>query len=242
MSIRNYEEPTWSGGMFAAEAPANARVAFIRRTYANVLGAVVAFVLICAAILQTPLAETLTRFMFGGRFQGLMVFGAFMAATWAAQAMAANRSSVGLQYAGLALYTVAEALLFTPILLYAQTRFHSSDIIFQAGALTLGIFGTLSAVVMLTRQDFSFLRNILWLGGLAALGIMVIAMFGGLSLGTWFSAAMIVLMCGYILYETSNVLHHYQTDQHVAAALALFSSIATLFWYVLRLMMNSRND
>jgi FtsH-binding integral membrane protein len=53
----------------------------------------------------------------------------------------------------------------------------------------------------------------------------------------WFSAAMIVLACGYILYDTSNVLHHYRTDQYVAAAVALFASVALLFWYVLRIMM-----
>lgn len=56
------------------------------------------------------------------------------------------------------------------------------------------------------------------------------------SLGIWFCGAMIVLMCGYILYDTSNVLHHLRTDQHVSAALELFASLATLFWYVLRLM------
>jgi FtsH-binding integral membrane protein len=33
-------------------------------------------------------------------------------------------------------------------------------------------------------------------------------------------------------------LHHYRTDQYVAAALALFASVALLFWYVLQLFMN----
>ena len=49
--------------------------------------------------------------------------------------------------------------------------------------------------------------------------------------------AMIGFACGYILYDTSNILHHYRTDQHVAASLALFASVALLFWYVLRLLM-----
>ena len=52
-----------------------------------------------------------------------------------------------------------------------------------------------------------------------------------------FSAAMIVFACGWILYDTSNVLHHYRIGQHVAASLALFASVALLFWYVLRLVM-----
>ena len=47
---------------------------------------------------------------------------------------------------------------------------------------------------------------------------------------------------GYILYDTSNVLHHYRTDQHVAASLALFASLATLFWYMIRLLMILNDD
>ena len=48
---------------------------------------------------------------------------------------------------------------------------------------------------------------------------------------------MIALACGFILYDTSNVLHHYRIGQHVAASLALFASVALLFWYVLQLLM-----
>jgi hypothetical protein len=35
---------------------------------------------------------------------------------------------------------------------------------------------------------------------------------------------------------------HYRTDQHVAAALALFSSVALLFYYVLLALMGSRRS
>jgi FtsH-binding integral membrane protein len=52
---------------------------------------------------------------------------------------------------------------------------------------------------------------------------------------------LIVLACGYILYDTSNVLHHYRIGQHVAASLALFASVALLFWYVLRLVMAAQS-
>jgi len=54
---------------------------------------------------------------------------------------------------------------------------------------------------------------------------------------------MLLLVGAMILYQTSNVIHHYHTSQYVAAALGLFSSLATLFWYVLRLLMSltSRN-
>ena len=49
-----------------------------------------------------------------------------------------------------------------------------------------------------------------------------------ISVGLWFSAAMIVFASGAILYNTSNLIHRYQPGQHVAAALSLFASVALL--------------
>jgi hypothetical protein len=73
---------------------------------------------------------------------------------------------------------------------------------------------------------------------IAAMALIVLGILFGFSLGIWFVWAMIVAACGYILYYTSNVLHHYRTDQHVAAALALFASVALLFWYVIQIFMS----
>ncbi len=42
-----------------------------------------------------------------------------------------------------------------------------------------------------------------------------------------------------ILYDTSNVLHHFSEDRYVGAALRLFASVAMMFWYVLRMFMSS---
>ena len=52
--------------------------------------------------------------------------------------------------------------------------------------------------------------------------------------------ACLVLAAGSILYNTSNVLHHYRTDQHVAAALNLFASFALLLYYVLMILSSRR--
>ena len=107
----------------------------------------------------------------------------------------------------------------------------------SAGVLTLIIFGGLTAVTFVTKTDFSFLGRFLFWGGIVAFGTIIAGMIFGFNLGMFFSVAMIALASGYILYDTSNVIHHYRTDQHVAAALALFASVAVLFYYVLRLLM-----
>lgn len=73
-----------------------------------------------------------------------------------------------------------------------------------------------------------------------ALGLIVASFFLPISLGFWFSGAMILLASGAVLYNTSNLIHRYQPGQHVAAALSLFASVALLFWYVLRILMSLR--
>jgi FtsH-binding integral membrane protein len=90
----------------------------------------------------------------------------------------------------------------------------------------------------MTRKDFSFLRGLLMWGGMLALVAIAGGVLFGFELGTWFSVAMIGFAGAAVLYDTSNVLHHYPEDRYVGAALELFASIALMFWYVLRLFMS----
>jgi len=232
----NYSAEYESRDVFAADAVLDERVAFIRRVYAHLLGATLLFIAGCVFFVQTqvmmaPMIDLIRR----GQWWLLMI--GFMIASGVAQAMARSQTSRGIQYAGLALYALVEALIFSPIMTFLSMRPNGSELLMQAGTVTLLIFGGLTAIVMLTKSDFSFLRNILWLATIGSFAfILVGAFFGGFGLGLIFVSAMVVLFSGWILYDTSNVLHHYPTNQHVAASLALFSSLATLFWYVLQLM------
>jgi FtsH-binding integral membrane protein len=98
----------------------------------------------------------------------------------------------------------------------------------------------LTAVVVLTRTDFSFLRTALTIGGFVALGLIIASIAFGFSLGLVFAAAMVIFASGSILYNTSKIMRTYRTDQPVAAALSLFSSIALLFWYVVSITSRRR--
>ena len=109
----------------------------------------------------------------------------------------------------------------------------SGDVIPKAGIVTLGLFLGITAVVFLTRTDFSFLGPIIAIGGFVALGFIVASLIFGFSLGSIFAFVMVAFAGTAILYETSNVLHRYNTNQHVAASLTLFAAIALLFWYIL---------
>jgi FtsH-binding integral membrane protein len=147
-----------------------------------------------------------------------------------------------MQYLGLGLYVVVEALVFLP-LLYLATRLTDPKVIPTAAIMTLAVFGGLTLAVFVTRKDYSFLRPILSVGVMIALGVIVASCLFGYSLGMLFSYAMVALACGFILYDTSKVMLHYRTDQHVGAALELFASVALLFWYILQIVMsNSSRD
>ncbi|MEM1304919.1 MAG: Bax inhibitor-1 family protein, partial [Planctomycetota bacterium] len=160
-----------------------------------------------------------------------------------------SSTSIGKQYAGLVTYVVAQAVFFVPLLWFAnQMSLELSDgtaigLIPAAGVITLVMFGGLTAIAWVSGKDFSFLGAGLGIAGLAAFGLILVSALFGFNLGVWFSVAMVVFACAYILYDTSNVMHHYQPGQHVAASLSLFASVALLFWYVIRILMSfASND
>jgi FtsH-binding integral membrane protein len=224
-----------SWGTIAANAAVDERTDFIRKTYLHLGGAVLAFIGIEAVLLNLPIGAQVVDLMLAQRYSWLIVMALFIGISYLASSWAQSATSVPKQYAGLGLYVVAESIVFLPILLFAD-RFYPG-VIPQAGMITAVMFGGLTMIVFVTGHDFSYLRTILMLMGLASLVLVAWAVFSNHALGIPFSVAMIAFACGYILYDTSNVMHHYRIGQHVAASLALFASVALLFYYVLRLLM-----
>jgi len=232
----------YAGAMpFAAEATASERVEFIRKTYVHLGLAVLAFIGMEAYMLNTPLAAQLTNLMLGGKYNYLIFMGLFMLVSWMAETWARSSTSQTTQYLGLGVYVGLQSILFVPLLFIAQSHF-GSEIIVTAAIVTLSIFGALTAFVMITGMDFAFMRMVLMVVGIGVFALCLCSAIFGFTLPLAFTIGMIVFACGYILYDTSNVLHHYHTDQYVSASLALFASVALLFWYVLRLLMSLKRD
>ncbi len=225
----------------AADAMPEERAAFIRKTYLHVAGALAVFALMETYLVASGAGFAIARTMLGGRWSWFIVLGLFMGVSMLANWWANSQTSKGMQYLGLTLYVVAEAIIFLPLLFIAENMSGGSAMIAQAGIVTLGLFLGLTATVFLTKKDFSFLGPILAIGGFVALGFIFSGIVFGFGLGSVFSFVMVAFAGGSILYNTSNLLHRYRTDQHVAASLSLFASVALLFWYVLRIFMGSRN-
>ncbi|MEO7931702.1 MAG: Bax inhibitor-1 family protein [Chthoniobacterales bacterium] len=223
-----------------SETPEADRAAFIRKTYAHLAGALALFTVLEGIFLNMGLGVQAIQLLGTSRYSWLMILGGFMLVSWIAERWANNGTSLPTQYAGLALYTVAESLLFLPLITMALLMTGDASLLMQAAMLTAGMVVGISAVAFTTRKDFSFLGGILKIGGFVAMGLIAASFFLPISLGLWFSGAMIVFASGAILYNTSNLIHRYAPGQHVAAALSLFASVALLFWYILSFLMRMR--
>src|SRR5215831_13267211 len=129
------------------------------RTYRPLERGVLGFIAVEALLLQWSGAPGLVRTMLSGH-SWLVVLAAFMGISWLAEKWARSGASVQMQYAGLVLYVVAEAVIFLP-LLYIAAHFSSPNVIPTAGIVTALLFGGLTYIAFTTRRDFSFLGNIL---------------------------------------------------------------------------------
>lgn len=225
----------YASGQPVSTLAAEQRSAFIWRTYAHVVGAILAFAAISSYLYKSGISESLAPIMMNN---WLIVLGAFMLVGWGASHVAHRVESSAAQYAALAAYVFMQAMLFAPMFAIAMFRPEGPAIIESAATVTIVACAGLMAVAMITGKDFSFLRGMLVWGGILALVGIGASLLFGFELGTWFSVAMIGFAGAAVLYDTSNIMHHYPADKHVAAALSLFASVALMFWYILRLFMS----
>ncbi|MGH1540218.1 MAG: Bax inhibitor-1/YccA family protein [Arenicella sp.] len=229
-----------SSGNVVSQASADERVGFIRKTYTHLALSIAAFALLETFLQKMGFGEKAMALLAGSSWSWLIVLGVFMVVSIVADKWARDDYSPALQYAGLGLYIVAEAFIFLPLLYMAQAI--APGVIENAAILTLGLVAGITAVAFTTRKDFSFLAPALTIGGIIAMGVIVASIAFGFQLGMFFSAAMIIFAAGSILYSTSNIIHVYRADQHVAASLSLLASVGLLFWYVIQFMMSFMGD
>lgn len=219
----------------ASQASPQDRQQFIQKTYLHLAGAIALFIGLEIILFITPAAEAIFSLISGLPFSWLAVLGGFMLLGWLARQMATRTGSIQTQYLGLGLYVLGEAIIFVP-LLFIAVNYTSPEVLPSAAILTGLLFAGLTTVAFTTKTDFSFLGSILTIGGFIALGMIICSVIFGFKLGIFFSFIMIIFASAAILYDTSNVIHHFTTDQYVAASLELFASVALLFWYVLQIL------
>ncbi len=219
------------------ELHTEARASFYRKTYTHLALAVLLFIVVETIFFRIPVVVEFALSLTQGSLW-LLTLGGFMLMTNYAEKMAMKSHDKNQQYIGLLLYVIAEAFIFIPLIFIAMAYAGEGGfgIINQAAIITLSLFMGLSAIVFITKKDFSFLKSALMIGGFIAIGLIIAGTLFGFNLGLIFSVGMVVLAGGSILYQTSNMIHKYEEDQYVAASLGLFASLMLLFWYVLSIL------
>uniref|UniRef100_UPI00404716FD Bax inhibitor-1/YccA family protein n=1 Tax=Flavobacterium sp. TaxID=239 RepID=UPI00404716FD len=198
------------------------RDTFFKKTYSHVAYAILAFMLVESILLKIVPVDWILMMM-GGKFVWLFILGLFWLGSTLADRLVFHPDRQK-QYLGLGLYVLLEAIIFLPMIAIAVI-YSGSEIIMQAALITLFMFSGLTAVVFMTKTDFSFLRTAITIGGFVALGVIVVGAIFGFNLGLWFSVGMVVLASASILYQTSQIKDKFSTDQYVGASLQLFASI-----------------
>jgi uncharacterized protein len=224
----------WAPARAGVTAP-DTRDQFITRTYNHVFLAIALFAAIEIALFMTGLAPVIASVLFK---IPLVAFGGFVLVSWLATSVAYRAESKAAQYAALFGFVAAEALFFLPLLMFANAK--APGAIQSAGVVTLVGFAGLTGLAHWTKKDFTFLGSILRWISFGVLGLIVASLIFGFTLGTLFSVGMVVFAGAAILYETSRIQREFPEHMHVAAALSLFSSVAMMFWYVLRIFVGAR--
>lgn len=230
-------ENTFENKTLLIESTDAVRVAFYKKTYAHVAGGVLLFVLFEYLLLQSDAIVNFMLSMLEG-WRWLVMLGGFMLATNYAESTIMKTSDKNVQYMAFALYVFAQSIIFVPLLYLAIYYTESADLVQQAAIVTLALFVGISAIVFITKKDFSFLKAGLTIGFFIAMGLIVAGALFGFNLGLWFSVGMCLLAGGSILYQTSNLVNKYGTEDYIPASLGLFASLMLLFWYVLSIFMS----
>lgn len=134
-----------------------------------------------------------------------------------------------------------------PLLNHYLGMANGGDIVMTALGMTALTFLGLSAYVMTSKKDFSFMGGFLsaglMVGLIAMVALFVLPMFGvdvsGMHMA--FSAFIVLLMAGFILYDTSNIVNGHYTN-YIMATVSLYLNIYNLFVHMLALAGISMDD
>src|SRR5215213_8443518 len=148
----------------------------------------------------------------------------------------AVRHTPGLNLAAFFGFTTFTGIVISPFL-FIVSRTNPASIL-QAGVLTVGIFGGLTAYVFISKRDFSFLRGMLFVGLIVIVlaGILNMLMVGSSGLGFALAAAALLLFSGFVLYDTSNIMRRYPTNEYIAGAMDLYLDAFNIFLAILRIL------
>jgi modulator of FtsH protease len=229
-------------GMLAIQVGSAERMAFLRKVYSLFSLAMGVFAATAWWATENETALRLVAPIAGGGFLGMLLF---MGLAFFMLRVAAGRFPLNL--IALVAFAAFEGL-FTGVLITSviatREAFGPGDgleIVTQAAVLTGVVFAGLTLFTLTSKKDFSFLRAGLWTCFWVLIGMALIGWLFGFDLYGWgMSLGWVLLMAGFLIYDTSNIMRHYPVTAAVPAAIAIFLDVVIMFKHLLMLL--SRRD
>jgi modulator of FtsH protease len=218
-------------GSFGAETAARAgveeRMGFVRKVYALFFAATL------FAVAGVGVGLAFPPVMMAIVAHPWLTFFALIGGVMGAQAV---RLVPGVNLLALFAFTTLTGVFISP-LIAIYTRLNPASIL-QAGLLTVGIFGGLTAYVFVSKKDFSFMRGMVTTGLIVVILAAVLNLFvvGSSALAFGISCAALLLFSGFVLYDTSNIIRRYPVNEYVAGALDLYLDAFNIFLALLRIL------
>ncbi len=123
-----------------------------------------------------------------------------------------------------------------PMLSYYLALPNGPGLVMQALGGTALVFFGLSAYALTTRKDFSFMGGFLFVGLLVAVIASIANIFMGIpAVSLAISAAIVMIMSGLILFDTSRIVNGGETN-YIRATVSLYLNIYNLFINMLHLL------
>ncbi len=218
-------KPTIKEFNHVAQSAPQTQAQFLRKVYGVFYGALLVSVLsgaFCAQETIAPLVLGAWQFLFFLLFIG--GFGIHFV-----------RRTNGLNLVVFGIYAALWGAVLGPMLTLLNEV--APGVPLQAGILTVAVFGCLTLYVFQTGKDFQ------WLGGLlfvAILGLiissLVMMFFNVPLLSTLYSFIGVLVFSGFILYDTSEIMHRLTPDEAITGSIELFVDFIGLFLHILNLL------
>lgn len=218
-----------------AQLSMEARLGFIRKTYVLFMAGILMSIVAGAVCLNVPAVKSAAFGLWNIPILAIvLLFGLTFAAT------AVSRVE-GLNYFALFAFTAFIGFLFAPILgMYEASQ---AGIVQQAAFLTTVVFGSLTAYAFISRKDFSYMGGILFVGLMALIlgGLANMFFFKSPAASYWMAWVTVMIFSGFVLYDTSRIIHNYDERGYCSAALSLFLDFFNMFMAILRILGGNRN-
>lgn len=111
-----------------------------------------------------------------------------------------------------------------------------TSLIFEAIGITAVMFISLTVFAFQSKVDFTFMRAGLFLLLSIMFWFSILGWIVGITMPLAYSFLGVLLFSGYIIYDTSVIIHNFEPDEYINGAIQLYLDVLNVFLYVLKIL------